>query len=175
MKASSRTAHDITVSRTLRAKGSLRALCCALALFTPGLAGCSQQEEGERCDPANLNADCDTGLSCVSLSSLHRGSVGGVCCPDSNASADVCLQVDFSGDETSAEPEAETETPSSETLSSATSASEASATETESSTVETSNSEPVTADAGTMSDAGKTSEGTADAGDSGVVAVDGGK
>jgi hypothetical protein len=170
MKASSRTAHDITVSRTLRAKGSLRALCCALALFTPGLAGCSQQEEGERCDPANLNADCDTGLSCVSLSSLHRGSVGGVCCPDSNASADVCLQVDFSGDETSAEPEAETETPSS-----ATSASEASATETESSTVETSNSEPVTADAGTMSDAGKTSEGTADAGDSGVVAVDGGK
>jgi hypothetical protein len=158
MKAFTRTAHDITVSRALRATGNLRALLCALALFAPGLAGCSQQGEGERCDPANLNGDCDTGLSCVSLSALHRGTVGAVCCPDANATADVCLQVDFSGDESSTpeatEPAPETE-PASSTESGGTVASDTE-----------SNSQPTAADAGNMSDAGSTSA---------AVVVDGGR
>lgn len=60
--------------------------------------GCSQQEEGERCDPSNNSSDCESGLRCVPLASLHRGTEGAVCCP-SDPTADICLQVDFTGND----------------------------------------------------------------------------
>jgi hypothetical protein len=60
---------------------------------------CSGQGEGERCDPANHDDDCESGLSCVPLSALNRGTTGAVCCPKTNATADICLQVDFSGED----------------------------------------------------------------------------
>lgn len=71
------------------------------ALLLVASVGCAEQGEGERCDLNNDNADCEGSLVCTSLRSLNRGTVGAVCCPDSNPSANVCkrLSLDLDDDD----------------------------------------------------------------------------
>ena len=45
------------------------------------VAGCADQEEGQRCDPLNGNNDCAAGLVCVRADKLALVEVGAVCCP----------------------------------------------------------------------------------------------
>jgi hypothetical protein len=60
--------------------------------------GCSKQGEGERCDPANANLDCESGLVCRDASDLGLGSESdlsgaALCCPpdgSGTATLDVC-------------------------------------------------------------------------------------
>lgn len=89
------------------------------ALLTMGSSvSCSLQAEGERCDTSNKNGDCASGLICVPLSQLHRGTEGAVCCPQDNATADVCLKLDLADstpNSTPAEPSASASTPSAST------------------------------------------------------------
>ena len=66
-------------------------------LSLAGLAvgsGCSLQGEGERCDPANNDADCESGLVCVTgddLVGLRGIEQAGLCCPKSNPTG-PCLR-----------------------------------------------------------------------------------
>jgi hypothetical protein len=55
---------------------------CALVL-TALLASvaCADQEEGQRCDPANGNNDCASGLVCIRADRLALVEVGAICCP----------------------------------------------------------------------------------------------
>lgn len=65
------------------------------------LLGCAKQAEGERCDRANDNNDCESGLECVSLLTLTGAAEGAVCCPRSNPSEPICRRrgIDLSGDD----------------------------------------------------------------------------
>lgn len=63
------------VARIAVALGSL-ALTGALVFATPS---CSDQSEGERCDRANGDADCEDGLICKSKQDL--GTSSDICCP----------------------------------------------------------------------------------------------
>jgi len=78
-----------------RTKARCSALAVALLVSLGSCMACSQQAEGDRCDTANKNGDCESGLICVPLSQLHRGTEGAVCCPQDNATADVCLKLDL--------------------------------------------------------------------------------
>ena len=68
------------------------ATVCAL------FAGCSDQGEGERCDPNNGNLDCQSGLNCIKASDLavSKGSADkwGLCCPANPQAAtiDACFR-----------------------------------------------------------------------------------
>jgi len=65
----------------------------SLAALGTGL-GCSLQGEGERCDPANNDADCESGLECVTgddLVGLRGIEQAGLCCPKSTPTG-ACLR-----------------------------------------------------------------------------------
>jgi len=47
----------------------------ALSLLLLAMPGCSKQGEGERCDSANNNDDCESGLICQNVQSYW------LCCP----------------------------------------------------------------------------------------------
>ncbi len=60
----------------------------ASALLVPAFlavvmaSACSNQGEGDFCDPNNGNNDCDTGLECVAAPGLSGGTVNrNRCCP----------------------------------------------------------------------------------------------
>jgi hypothetical protein len=58
------------------------------AVVLGGAPACSQQTEGERCDSAKAgDADCESGLSCVSRNSLLEG-VTDRCCPAAGEETD---------------------------------------------------------------------------------------
>jgi hypothetical protein len=58
------------------------------AVVLGGAPACSQQTEGERCDSAKAgDADCESGLSCVSSNSLLEG-VTDRCCPAAGEETD---------------------------------------------------------------------------------------
>ena len=46
-------------------------------------SACSDQAEGERCDPNNGDSDCNSGLICTKFVSLNIASASGaaICCP----------------------------------------------------------------------------------------------
>lgn len=55
-------------------------IAAAALLLTFGLSGavaCSNQGEGERCDPNNANEDCASGLTCQKI----EGQESPLCCP----------------------------------------------------------------------------------------------
>lgn len=91
--------------------------------------GCSRQAEGERCDTNNNNEDCESGLQCTPLRTLGRGTLGAVCCPDDDPSAEICqrLELDELEDETSAPTDPQPTDP--ETTESSEDAQDAAATE----------------------------------------------
>ncbi|MEN9579275.1 MAG: hypothetical protein RJA70_2284 [Pseudomonadota bacterium] len=60
------------------------------ACLAAALVSCSNQAEGERCELANGNEDCETGLTCKTLQSLSGEGEGAICCPDSNPSVAQC-------------------------------------------------------------------------------------
>ena len=55
-----------------------------LSLAPVVLLGCSEQQEGQRCDLDNGNADCADGLVCTSKQTL--GTKSDMCCPSSGKS-----------------------------------------------------------------------------------------
>jgi hypothetical protein len=61
-----------------------------VAMAVVGASAGSDQAEGERCDLGNGNSDCQAGLVCKSLQSLHYPGTSAVCCPPSPTTA-VCL------------------------------------------------------------------------------------
>lgn len=66
------------------------ALCAAL------VCACSEQGEGERCDPNSGSQDCESGLICrgpETLSIEVEGAGVGLCCPPEGVppSVDACL------------------------------------------------------------------------------------
>lgn len=59
------------------------------AVVLGGAPACSQQTEGERCDSAKAgDADCESGLSCVSYNSLINGNGADRCCPAAGTETD---------------------------------------------------------------------------------------
>jgi hypothetical protein len=65
----------------------------AVVLFA---VACADQGEGDRCDPANGNADCESGLVCVKAERLALVDVGAICCPppgDNNNTVKECRDV----------------------------------------------------------------------------------
>lgn len=60
-----------------------------LGLLALSLGACSQQGEGERCDPLSYSEDCESGLVCTPLEQLHQGAEGAVCCP-ANPTQNIC-------------------------------------------------------------------------------------
>lgn len=79
---------------------SLRCLLRGAQVSSVGMlliaaSACSKQGEGERCDLANFDEDCESGLVCTDLSTKRSNAQGAVCCaPDSTV--DVCLDDKFS-------------------------------------------------------------------------------
>jgi hypothetical protein len=70
-----------------RAAGLGLLLCLALGW------GCSKQGEGERCDIANADLDCETGLVCLGETQLSiKGRGVALCCPQfaANTTVDAC-------------------------------------------------------------------------------------
>lgn len=67
-------------------------ISAAALLVTLGLMGavaCSNQGEGERCDPNNDNKDCSSGLTCQKI----EGQSSPLCCPPAPqpASVSACI------------------------------------------------------------------------------------
>src|SRR5690606_24127429 len=83
--ATRQAAMNARLSRRPHALGSFLRLATSMLLVASAL-GCAEQGEGERCDLANDNTDCEGDLVCTSLRSLNRGTVGAVCCPENNSS-----------------------------------------------------------------------------------------
>ena len=56
------------------------------------LLACGRQAEGERCDTANGDDDCESGLRCVSNTELSQIEEGALCCPpaDQTPSVETC-------------------------------------------------------------------------------------
>jgi hypothetical protein len=53
-------------------------------------AACGNQGEGERCDKANYDADCDDGLTCTPV--VRGGLNYGICCLPGNTDANpACI------------------------------------------------------------------------------------
>lgn len=93
--------------RLLSLRSLLRgAQVSSLGMLLIAASACSKQGEGERCDLANFDEDCESGLVCTDLSTKRSNAEGAVCCaPDSTIN--VCLDDKFSfeddaGSETSA-------------------------------------------------------------------------
>jgi hypothetical protein len=62
----------------------------ASVVFAPG---CSRQAEGERCDTANGDSDCDDGLKCTSQNKLQSPGMSDRCCdPDGTTFSDSRCQ-----------------------------------------------------------------------------------
>ena len=73
--------------RSSRAAGLGLLVCLALVW------GCSKQKEGERCDLANADQDCETGLVCLGETQLSiKGRGIALCCPQfaANTTVDAC-------------------------------------------------------------------------------------
>jgi hypothetical protein len=63
------------------------AVVSAVAVLS--MPGCSQQGEGQRCDPnKNGDADCESGLVCVSKGTLRDETADGRCCAADGSSTD---------------------------------------------------------------------------------------
>jgi hypothetical protein len=76
-----------------------RIVCVALGVGLCGflaLSACSSQGEGERCERANNNSDCQDGLVCTFKEQLPQGynTTSDRCCPADRATAThpACVQ-----------------------------------------------------------------------------------
>jgi hypothetical protein len=88
---------------------SLSALVTAFVAACVLLVACSDQGEGERCDLANGNNDCQAGLVCKPPTEVHVNGDYDVCCPlDPNKATpgSVCATGSSSlGDSSAPEPD----------------------------------------------------------------------
>src|SRR5690606_31491148 len=99
--ATRQAAMNVRLTRRPHALGSVLQFAASILLLAFAV-GCAEQGEGERCDLANDNNDCaGDKIVCTSLRSLNRGTVGAVCCPESDPSANVCkrLSLDLGDDD----------------------------------------------------------------------------
>src|SRR5690606_16025555 len=92
--------HSATARLVPRGFTPLRTTMNALRRAVSGfllvlLAGCGEQEEGERCDLRSGSADCADGLTCTPLERLGQGREGAVCCPADNVSDLICTPATF--------------------------------------------------------------------------------
>lgn len=109
--------HDILLGRSRRIPRMSRfASLLAASLVVSTLAvfampGCSNQGEGERCDPNNNNDDCASGLTCQTIA----GQPSPLCCPPAPQQPTVAecfagqAPLPEAGSEASTQPEASTD------------------------------------------------------------------
>jgi hypothetical protein len=97
----------------------------SLGVLLIATSACSKQGEGERCDLANFDEDCESGLTCTDLSTKRSNAQGAVCCAP-NSTVDVCLDDKFSfDDDAGAQTSAPSSSDSDESSSSSVSAADA--------------------------------------------------